>query len=144
MFGLWFQFLPMGAPVSHLPPLPANAHITMGKGTSTDKQRQTDCTGRSNQVPSELHLRRMINGFHLAREGEIESYLQYGCRFEGTIQIGQKTFLVDYEPRENLGTTWPDAKYHILYGPNPDCCDDDPSPLTRRQRARLKWYGLKP
>ncbi len=143
VLGLWLQ-LPYNAGIVHLPPLPRRARILMERKPSTPSNAPENKGCVYSHAPSPLHIRRMVNGFHLAREGELESFLQYGCSFDGTIRVGRKTFHVSYEAMENLWTDWPSGgNGNMLFGPDSDCCDDQDPPMTRKLRARLRWYGLE-
>ncbi len=140
--GLWLQ-LPYNAGIVRLPPVPRRARIVMDRKPKTASNAQDEGCAYA-RPPSPLHIRRMINGFHLAHEGELESFLQYGCAFDGTVRVDGKIFHVSYEAMENLWTDWPSGKWSALFGPDPDCCDDRDPPMTRARRARLRWYGFLP
>ncbi len=74
----------------------------------------------------------------------MESFMQYGCAFDGTVRVDGGTFHVSYEAMENLWTDWPSGKWNALFGPDSDCCDDQDPTMTRSRRARLRWYGFLP
>lgn len=138
---LWLQ-LSATSPDKHLPPLPTRARIVMGKPTADNGDKPETCTGV--RPPKSLYLRRMIAGFHLEKYGDYEAHDWLSCPSEGFIYVGKKTYKIGYRPDERVWTTWPDGKEHSLIGPNDDCCNDDPPPLTHKQQAQLRWYGLKP
>lgn len=138
VLAMWLQ-LSSTAGIEHLPRLPAAARIVMNKKPSTKSTGgDTQCADAFRPTP--LQIRRMLAGFHLEREGESESYSQYGCGYDGIIYANGKKFTVYYEGSQNLGTTWPDGKDKGLFGPYPDGADDGRP--TKKEERRLRWYGI--
>ena len=138
VLAFWMQ-LPSTGPIAHLPPVPSRARIVVGtKPVTKSNGDDNECAHAFRPTP--LFIRRMMVGFHLEREGEIESYSQYGCAYEGQILLDGKVFSISYEGLENLSTTWPDGKDKQLFGPYPDGADPDRP--TKREAKRLHWYGI--